>query len=295
MADYLSPSASNYADLSAKVRKTLPPEDQIHLHYAAMKKYDGVSGCVDLAAGTMTSRTGEDYSVSCAHIIEQCRTVFGSYGGKIYGEVWHPTDPQSKISGDFRRQSSGCAEHLLFVIFDCDFPHHERGRQQYGRYADLSDSLSYCIHVTPALRMADYYNPGTYGTGKQLMETYMPGGGYDGIVYYNPNAEFSVGKDKLGNIIKEKPSVTFDLEVVGYELGKGRHASRIGAIHLRFRGGKILKSSGMSDAERDAWTADPSLIVGKIVEIEAMGESSGGSLREPRYKGVRYDKIKPDF
>lgn len=292
MADYLSPSASNYADLSAKVRKTLPPEDQIHLHYAAMRKYDGVSGCVDLDAGTMTSRTGEDYSVSCAHIIKRCQDVFGS-GGKIYGEVWHQTDPQSKISGDFRRQSSGCAEHLLFVIFDCDFPHSDDPGQA-ERYISILEYL-FDEPEGSCLLEAAYYNPGTYGTGKQLMETYMPGGGYDGLVYYNPKAEFAVGKDKLGNIIKEKPSVTFDLEVVGHELGKGRHANRIGAIHLRFRDGKILKSSGMSDAERDAWTADPSLIMGKIVEIEAMGESSGGSLREPRYKGVRYDKIKPDF
>lgn len=291
MAGYLSPSAANYADLSAKVRKTLPPEDQIHLHYAAMKKYDGVSGTVDLEAGTMTSRTGEDYSISCGHIIEQCRAVFGKGCGKVYGEVWHPTDAQSKISGDFRRQSSGMAGHLMFVMFDINMGHHT----QAERYAHMVHTLDWCIHTTPALQMADYYNPGTYGTGKQLMETYMPGGGYDGIVYYNPKAEFITGKDKLGNVIKEKPSVTFDLEVVGYEYGRGRHENRIGAILLRFKDGKLLKSSGMSDAERDAWTADPSLIVGKIVEIEAMGLSSNGSLREPRYKGVRYDKLTADF
>ena len=89
MSDYLSPSASNYADLSAKVRKTIPPESELYLHYAAMKKYDGVSGIVDLNAKTMTSRTGEDYSVSCAHLIEQCCLIFGT-GGKVYGEVWPP-------------------------------------------------------------------------------------------------------------------------------------------------------------------------------------------------------------
>lgn len=293
MADYLSPSAANYADLSAKVRKTLPPESCIHLYYAAMRKYDGVSGIVDTTAGTMTSRTGEDYSASCAHIIEQCRTVFGS-GVTVYGEVWHPTDAQSKVSGDFRRQSSGAAAHLLFVVFDAAGVA-DAGTPQYERYASLYRALDYCIHATPALRAAAYYNPGTYGTGKQLMETYMPGGGYDGIVYYNPNALLVTGKDKLGNVIKEKPSVTFDLEVTGFEYGKGRHVHRIGAILLRFGNGKVLKSSGMSDAERDAWTADPSLIVGKIVEIEAMGLSSNGSLREPRYKGVRYDKLTPDF
>lgn len=291
MADYLSPSAANYADLSAKVRKTLPPEDQIHLHYAAMRKYDGVSGIVDTTAGTMTSRTGEDYSVSCAHIIKQCQETFGE-DTMVYGEVWHPTDAQSKISGDFRRQSGGEASHLLFVIFDLYFPYCDDPGQA-GRYAAMIEYLD--GESNPSLRPAAYYNPGTYGTGKQLMETYMPGGGYDGIVYYNPDALLVTGKDKLGNVIKEKPSVTFDLTVVDYEYGKGRHAHRIGAIVLRFKDGKFLKSSGMSDAERDAWTADPSLILGKIVEIEAMGLSSNGSLREPRYKGVRYDKITPDF
>lgn len=291
MADYLSPSAANYSDLSAKVRKGLPPEDQIHLHYAAMRKYDGVSGIVDTTAGTMTSRTGEDYSVSCAHIIKQCQETFGG-DAVIYGEVWHPTDAQSKISGDFRRQSSGEAGHLLFVIFDLHFPYCDDPGQA-GRYAVMIEYLD--SESNPALRLAAYYNPGTYGTGKQLMETYMPSGGYDGIVYYNPNALLITGKDKLGNIIKEKPSVTFDLEVIGIEGGKGKYAGTLGAILLRFKDGKVLKSSGMSDQERDAWWCDPALIVGKIVEIEAMGLSSNGSLREPRYKGVRYDKLTPDF
>lgn len=292
MADYLSPSAANYADLSAKVRKTLPPEDQLHLHYAAMKKYDGVSGIVDTTAGTMTSRTGEDYSVSCAHIIKRCQEVFGE-DSILYGEVWHPTDAQSKISGDFRRQSSGAAEHLRFVIFDVCFPYSDDPGQA-ERYISIVEYL-FDEPEDSCLLEAAYYNPGTYGTGKQLMETYMPGGGYDGIVYYNPNALLVTGKDKLGNVIKEKPSVTFDLRVIGFEYGKGRHVNRLGALLLQFKDGKVLKSSGMSDAERDAWTADTSLIVGKIVEIEAMGLSSNGSLREPRYKGVRYDKIKPDF
>lgn len=290
MSDYLSPSASNYADLSAKVRKTIPPESELHLHYAAMKKYDGVSGIVDLAAGTMTSRTGEDYSVSCAHIISQCIGIFGEEG-KVYGEVWHPTLPQSTISGDFRRQSSGVAEHLKFVVFDIFFDRSDDPGQA-GRYAAI---LEYLYGNPCDIIAADYFNPGTYGTGKQLMETYMPGGGYDGIVYYDPNALFEVGKNKSGTIIKEKPSVTFDLEVVSFNYGKGRHANRIGALVMRFKEGKTLTLSGMSDAERDAWTANPSLILGKIVEVEAMGLSTNGSLREPRYKGVRYDKLHPDF
>lgn len=291
MADYLSPSAANYADLSAKVRKTLPPEDQIHLHYAAMRKYDGVSGIVDTTAGTMTSRTGEDYSVSCAHIIKQCQETFGE-DTVVYGEVWHPTDAQSKISGDFRRQSSGEASHLLFVIFDLHFPYCDDPGQA-GRYSAMIEYLD--GESNPALRPAAYYNPGTYGTGKQLMETYMPGGGYDGIVYYNPNALLITGKDKLGNVIKEKPSLDYDLEVLATMPGQGKYAKVVGALICRFKGDVFVKVSGMTDKERLDWAVEPESIVGKIIKVEAMGLSSNGSLREPRYKGVRYDKITPDF
>ena len=50
----------------------------------------------------------------------------------------------------------------------------------------------------------------------------------------------------------------------------------------------------MTDADRKDWWKDNSIVVGKIVQIDAMGESAKGVLREPRFKGIRFDKKKPD-
>lgn len=52
---------------------------------------------------------------------------------------------------------------------------------------------------------------------------------------------------------------------------------------------------GMSHADLEAWASDPSLIVGKIVEVEAMNITPLGYLREPRMKSVREDKFEADL
>jgi DNA ligase-1 len=56
-----------------------------------------------------------------------------------------------------------------------------------------------------------------------------------------------------------------------------------------------LSVSGMTDAQRNAWWADPDCIIGSIVKVDAMRYSAYGSLREPRFKEVRTDKDKPDL
>ena len=48
--------------------------------------------------------------------------------------------------------------------------------------------------------------------------------------------------------------------------------------------------SGMTDAQRDEWWKAESAIIGKVVEIKAMKRLKDGSLREPRFKSIRFDK-----
>lgn len=283
---YLSQSAVEFDALPKKVQAGIDLST-----YATQRKYDGVSGIVNTSDLTCVSRTGGDFA-SCHHIIRDCRDAFGP-GWVVFGEIWHPTDPQSKISGDARRAAP--APHLEFVIFDAVPTLCFRGggfdEDYSARYARVVSKVGYDMEMWPSLRVAASYNPGTIDPAK-LKAQLGSGKGYDGIIRRSLFAPWIPGKDKHGYVIKDKPDVTFDLEVIGTEQGKGRNANRIGAYLCRFRGGKVVKVSGMTDAERDA---DPASIIGKIIEVEAMGESSQGSLREPRYKGIRYDKDKPDF
>lgn len=279
---YLSQSAVEFDALPKKVQAGIDLAK-----YGVQRKYDGVSGIINTSAGTCLSRTGGEFT-SCAHIVKAVTDSFGP-DWVVFGEIWHPTDAQSKISGDARRNKP--SPHLVFVVFDAVHigswdvgydprPYSERYLHAYAHSVHNSE-----------LMIAAHYNPGTC-CPVALKQQLGSGKGYDGVVRRCMDAAWSPGKDKVGAVIKDKPSVTFDLEVIGTEQGLGRNAGRTGAYVCRFRDGKLLKVSGMSDDERNA---DPATIIGKIIEVEAMGESSNGSLREPRYKGIRYDKDKPDF
>ena len=102
------------------------------------------------------------------------------------------------------------------------------------------------------------------------------------------------------NLMKVKKMNTFDLEVVDYEEGSGRLAGTLGAIHVRYKNGNLVKvGSGFSDELRkQIWNHDI-MIVGSIVEIQYFEETTnadgGISLRFPVFKDFRPDKDTPDF
>jgi DNA ligase-1 len=124
---------------------------------------------------------------------------------------------------------------------------------------------------------------------------YMADGGFDGIIFHDPEGTWTAGDGKTGEIIKIKPTVSFDLRIKGVIEGKtGKQKGKVGAIVFEWRDGQTVQCVGGSHEELEAWWNDPSLIVGKIGEVEAMCVNQYGQLREPRFKGIRFDKLEPD-
>ena len=105
------------------------------------------------------------------------------------------------------------------------------------------------------------------------------------------------------DIMKVKKFDSLDLEVVDIEEGSGRLAGTLGAIHVRYKDGNIVKvGSGFSDEERKLYFNNPALILHKIVEIKFFEESTNAdgtySLRFPTWcSNIRdsRDKATPDF
>ena len=102
------------------------------------------------------------------------------------------------------------------------------------------------------------------------------------------------------NLMKVKKMKTLDLEVVDYEEGSGRLSGTLGAIHVRYKNGNIVKvGSGFSDELRALIWLEPSDFIGKIAEIsyfeETTNASGGKSLRFPVFKDFRSDKLEADF
>ena len=120
----------------------------------------------------------------------------------------------------------------------------------------------------------------------------------EGVMINICDAVYEFGR--TWNLMKVKKMNTLDLEVVDYEEGSGRLAGTLGAIHVRYKNGNIVKvGSGFSDDLRKQIWNHEVMIVGKIVEIQYFEETTnadgGISLRFPVFKDFRPDKLTPDF
>ena len=111
--------------------------------------------------------------------------------------------------------------------------------------------------------------------------------------------------NRTWNLQKVKKFDSLDLEVVDIEEGSGRLAGTLGAIHVRYKDGNIVKvGSGFSDDERKLYFNNPALILHEIVEIKFFEESTSKdpsgktlySLRFPTWcSNIRIDKLEADF
>lgn len=111
--------------------------------------------------------------------------------------------------------------------------------------------------------------------------------------------------NRTWNLQKVKKFDSLDLEVVDIEEGSGRLAGTLGAIHVRYKDGNIVKvGSGFSDDERKLYFSNPALILHEIVEIKFFEESTSKdpsgktlySLRFPCWQSnIRTDKLTPDY
>ncbi|QMV32552.1 DNA ligase [Ralstonia phage Anchaing] len=303
MAEYLIHKAVEFDKVTAKAKKDkgLTSLADLGSRYSAQRKYDGCNGILIVKPNetVLLSRTGEVVR-SCDHIRKAGRVLMSPLLAKgqavvLLGEVWQAGRPQAQISGDFRRHDP--APGLQFIAFDMlRLDEYEAGvseRSFFTRYIDLHLWLR-SAHPTDTLRLCETYNPGTYGDPQAFADQLVAQGGYDGAILRDPDAGWTRGSGTGGEIIKVKNTETFDLRVIGVEEGKGKYAGTLGALMLQGPKGPVT-CSGMSDEQRNQWWAEPSLIVGRIVEVAALGFTVKGSLREPRFKGIRHDKEHADY
>lgn len=102
------------------------------------------------------------------------------------------------------------------------------------------------------------------------------------------------------NLMKVKKMNTLDLQIVDFEEGSGRLSGTLGAIHVRYKNGNIVRvGSGFSDILRTQIWADKDKYLYSICEIQYFEETTnadgGISLRFPVFKDFRPDKLTPDF
>ena len=116
----------------------------------------------------------------------------------------------------------------------------------------------------------------------------------EGIIAKKADAPYAPNKRDF-TLMKIKRDLTLDVKVVGMVEGKGKYAGTLGALVVEEKSGQRHEVSGMSDEARHLWWNNRNLILGTIVEIEAMMRLPNGSLREGRFKAIRHDKTVEDI
>lgn len=183
---------------------------------------------------------------------------------------------------------------LVYNIFDVMTDDSYCMRRQY-----LDSIINRVSPETRILPVLARVNCNYENTIVKLLDA-MTEAGAEGLMLNNAFATYQ--HKRTADLIKVKNTYTIDMLVTNWEYGTGKYDGMVGALYCSaITDDKHIEAkvgTGISDEQRQLWADDPSLIVGKIVEVGyfSMSQNSGTygtklySLRFPRLKRVRYDK-----
>lgn len=295
---YLCHRATDLNKVVPKARRLMLTPDYVAKHYIIEAKHDGCQAVITLEQGKeplVQSRTGEVYvgPLPAARVLmERAQVLLEQFGSVvIFAEAWWPGKDQfPAIAGAFKRRKEN--DQLKLIIFDMvtldafnegkwDMPYSQR-RKHLHHMSLAGQEMVY----RPQAR-----DPGTF-TGDAMVELsrdLVAHGGFDGVVAKLPDGVWV--KDHKGGdqILKIKAIDSLDLKVTDVFEEPGEKTGRpVFSIEVEYQGLRSRVGSGMPHDRAKV----PS--IGAIVEIECLGLTPDGKLREPRYKGERIDKLEPD-
>ena len=270
-------------------------------------KLDGVRvlAVVQGMSVTLYSRNGKVFEnfPQIAEHIEEYRKAF-QYGrgtggrfvldGEIVGESFQ------KLMKQAHRKSDARTDGMVYHVFDIlPLDALEEGHwnvQQHKRiewlnYARTMLPEDGCVQIMPGMDV-DLDTAEGHDIMRRFAEASVEQG-YEGIMIKDLEAPYLC---KRGDSwMKWKPTISVDLEIVGFEEGTGRNAGRLGAIICEGddngRRVRVNVGSGFSDSNRDEYWSSRTELLGHLVEVQAdavtQNQDGSYSLRFPRFLRFR--------
>ena len=270
-------------------------------------KLDGVRvlAVVSGDACTLYSRNGKEFEnfPQIAEAILDNRKAF-QYGrgtgghfvldGEIVGESFQ------KLMKQAHRKSDAKTDNMVYHIFDIlpldALKEGHCNLQQYKRI-EWIDSAKTQLMDTDCLRVMNGLDVDLdTAEGHDIMNRYAQdcvAEGFEGIMIKSLDAPYECKRSD--SWMKWKPTISVDLNIVGFEEGTGRNAGRLGAIICEGddndRRIYVNVGTGFSDALRNEYWTNRDHLLGHLVEVQAdavtQNQDGTYSLRFPRFLRFR--------
>ena len=270
------------------------------------QKLDGVRvlAVVTKNAVNLYSRNGKPFD-NFPQIVEQLENIKPKLigvtykkgivlDGEIIGESFQALMKQAQRKSDVK------TDGMVYSVFDIipldDFERGFWNAQQYKRL-DTLDKHRATFDATDSVRLMDGITVDLdTSEGHDVMRRYAEdavAAGFEGIMIKDLGAPYECRRSTFW--MKWKPTITVDLNIVGFEEGTGRNAGRLGAIICEGvdndRCINVNVGSGLSDANRDEYWSARDQLLGDVIEVEAdavtQNQDGTYSLRFPRFVRFR--------
>ena len=214
--------------------------------------------------------------------------------GEIVGESFQ------KLMKQAHRKSDAVTDGMVYHVFDIipldSFIEGHYNAQQYKRIEMLERFRAKLPEDGPLQIMPGLDVDLDTAEGHDIMQRYAEAaveGGFEGIMIKSLDAPYQCKRSD--SWMKWKPTISVDLNIVGFEEGTGRNKNRLGAIICEGddndRRIRVNVGSGFSDTLRDEYWANRDQLLGHLVEVQAdavtQNQDGTYSLRFPRFLRFR--------
>jgi DNA ligase-1 len=277
------------------------------------QKLDGVRVLAVITKTTVNlySRNGKPFD-NFPHIVESLEEIKHKFLPKFFQSFPHGIVLDGEIIGESfqalmkqaQRKSDVETSGMTYSVFDwvplTDFERGYSNAQQYKRLNMLEEYRA-VFDSTDCVRLMDGIEVDLdTAEGHDIMNRYARDAvalGFEGIMIKDLGAPYECRRSTFW--MKWKPTITVDLNIVGFEEGTGRNAGRLGAIICEGEDNerqiRVNVGSGFSDSDRDSYFASRDTLLGQVVEVEAdavtQNQDGSYSLRFPRF--VRFRGFEP--
>jgi len=214
--------------------------------------------------------------------------------GEIVGESFQ------KLMRQAHRKSDADTVDMIYHVFDFipleDFERGYWNAQQHKRLSALDRARAKLDKHDPVQIMPGLEVDLDTSEGHDIMRRFAEDAvkaGYEGIMIKDLGAPYECKRSSFW--MKWKPTITVDLNIVGFEEGTGRNQGRLGAMICEGNDNdrliRVNVGSGLSDSDRDEYWSARDDLLGRVVEVQAdavtQNQDGSYSLRFPRFLRFR--------